>query len=272
MAFSEDVKRQLVWNPNASDSELIACLKDIIDTMAAVKGSTLKWKGNIAKEQSDSKRASKRISRAFSFHSRRSEPDTAALHLICRSDEALNEARVLQTELAIGLERIVSTSAPKETDVGISSPDIMAAQSAEAVAVLLTKNCLRDPCVLVELYHALQQGKPVVPICLMGHGYDFKGGSELLGDLATGLTPKELIGLNKALGSLSNGSVEDVQTALVATLPRLIAINWEPEGGKNQLDAMVTNVLARLKSKSTASALKRAVNASKAASRAGTRV
>ena len=272
VAFSEDTKTQLVWNPNASDSELIACLKDIIDTMAGVKGSTLKWKGDIAKEQSDSKRASKRNSRlALSFHSRRPEADATALHLICRSDEALNEARVLQTELAIGLERLVSTSAPKETDMEIS-PDIMAAQSAEAVAVLLTKNCLRDPCVLVELYHALQQGKPIVPICLVGRGYDFKEASDLLGDLGTGLTSKELVGLNKALTNLSDGSVEDVRAALATTLPRLIAVNWEPEGGKNQLDATVTNVLARFKILSTASALKRAVNASKVVSRASTSV
>ena len=178
---------------------------------------------------------------------------------------------MLQTELAIGLERLVSTSAPKETDIEIS-PDVMAAQSAEAVAVLLTKNCLRDPCVLVELFHALQQGKPIVPICLLGHGYDFKGGSELLGDLATRLTPEELAGLNKALANISDGSVEDVQTALATTLPRLIAVNWEPEGGKNQLDATVTNVLARLKSLSAASTLTRAVNASKVISRAGSGV
>ena len=94
----------------------------------------------------------------------------------------------------------------------------------------------------------------------------------MLGDLGTGLTPKELVGLNKALTNLSDGSVEDVRAALATTLPRLIAVNWEPEGGKNQLDATVTNVLARFKILSTASALKRAVNASKVVSRASTSV
>ena len=38
---------------------------------------------------------------------------------------------------------------------------------------------------------------------------------------------------------------------LLATLPRIIAVNWEPEDGKNQLDATVTNVLARLTQAST---------------------
>ena len=91
--------------------------------------------------------------------------------------------------------------------------------------------------------------------------------------------PQRLIELRQALGGLSNDAsdsktvnVGELQAALLATLPRIIAVNWEPESGKHQLDAAVANVLARLKSQSTASALKRAVDASKAVSRAGTSV
>ena len=39
-------KKQLVFNPNASDTELIACLKDIIESMATVTDTTIKWKGD----------------------------------------------------------------------------------------------------------------------------------------------------------------------------------------------------------------------------------
>ena len=91
--------------------------------------------------------------------------------------------------------------------------------------------------------------------------------------------PQRLVELRQALGGLSNDAsdsktvnVGELQAALLATLPRIIAVNWEPESGKHQLDAAVANVLARLKSQSTASALKRAVDASKAVSRAGTSV
>ena len=41
-------------------------------------------------------------------------------------------------------------------------------------------------------------------------------------------------------------NVASLQAVLLATLPRIIAVNWEPEGDKNQLDATVTNVLTRL--------------------------
>ena len=105
---------KLVWNPNASDTELIACLKDIIDAMGAAMGSTLKWKGTVVSKGDESLSVSSRRSSMFSLVSRRKPAAQAsALHLICCTDDALNEARVLQTELAMGLDRLVSTSAPE---------------------------------------------------------------------------------------------------------------------------------------------------------------
>ena len=41
-------------------------------------------------------------------------------------------------------------------------------------------------------------------------------------------------------------TVEGLQRVVRATLPSIIAVNWEPEGGKNQLDATVLNVLTRM--------------------------
>ena len=41
-------------------------------------------------------------------------------------------------------------------------------------------------------------------------------------------------------------TVADVQRVVGATLPSIITVNWEPDGGKNQLDATVLNVLTRL--------------------------
>ena len=71
-----------------------------------------------------------------------------------------------------------------------------------------------------------------------------------LADLRTGLTTLELEQLVAALADEidadgKQATVESVQTVLSATLPRIIAVNWEPESGKNQLDASVSNVIAR---------------------------
>ena len=88
---------QLVWNPNASDNELIACLKDIIDAMAAATGSTLAWKQNGPKPKEERTRIMRRSSRSWLFHRSTScDNQTPALHLVCNCDEAMADARVLQ--------------------------------------------------------------------------------------------------------------------------------------------------------------------------------
>ena len=87
---------QLVWNPNASDNELIACLKDIIDAMAAATGSTLAWKQNGPKPKEESTRIMRRSSRSWLHRSTSCDNQTPALHLVCNCDEAMADARVLQ--------------------------------------------------------------------------------------------------------------------------------------------------------------------------------
>mmetsp|Transcript_69285 Transcript_69285/g.167568 ORF Transcript_69285/g.167568 Transcript_69285/m.167568 type:complete len:210 (-) Transcript_69285:258-887(-) len=157
------------------------------------------------------------------------------------------------------LDRLVSTSN------STGSKDTVA-HSAEALAVLLSKHVLHEPAALMEIYNAVQQGKPVLPICLMGRGYDFKDAQAHLGDLEGRLGPQKLVELREALAGLTSdtpssktATVYELQAALLATLPRIIAINWEPEGGKHQLEAAVTSVLMRLKTKAGAPALKKTV-------------
>ena len=247
-SFTENGKR-LSWNPNASDAELIACLKDIADAMAAAMGNKLEWKSNAPSNLSHKQR----------------KPSAAhltcpALHLVCNTGEVLTEARVLQTELAMRLDRLVSITN------SAGSKDTVLAHSAEALAVLLSKHVLHEPAALMEVYDAVQQGKPILPICLIGRGYDFKDAQAHLGDLEGRLGPQKLVELRQAFAGLASDSpgskaatVYELQAALLATLPRIIAVNWDAEGGKHQLEAAVTSVLVRLKTKAGAPKLKKTV-------------
>ena len=248
LTSSTDDSKMLSWNPNASDAELIACLKDITDEMAEAIGSKLEWKSN------DPSRLSHKQRKPSAAHL-----TCPALHLVCNTDEVLTEARVLQTELAMRLDRLVSISN------ATGSKDTVA-HSAEALAVLLSKHVLHEPTALMEIYDAVQQGKPILPICLIGCGYDFKDAQAHLGDLEGQLGPQKLVELREALAGLASdtpgsktATVGELQAALLASLPRIIAVNWEPEGGKHQLEAAVTSVLVRLKAKAGAPALKKAV-------------
>ena len=245
-SFNEIGKRQLAWNPNASDTELIACLKDIMDEMAAAIGSKLEWK---SEDHSSLPRKQRKTSAT--------RLTCPALHLVCNEGEALTEARVLQTELAMRMDRLVTTS-------NLTGAQDTVAHNAEAVVVLLSGHVLHEPATLIEIYNAVEQGKPVVPICLMGRGYDFKDAQAHLSDLEARLDPQKLAELRQALAGLASDapvpkivSVGELQAALLATLPRIIAVNWEPESGKHQLDAAVANVLARLKTRAGAPALKK---------------
>ena len=160
--------------------------------------------------------------------------------------------------------------------------DTKSAQAAQAVAVLLTKHVLHEPLSLIEIFQAAQQGKTMVPVCLVrsraqtpapspctdarfrsrasqvGRGYDYKEAGDHIANLEAGLSADKLTELKQRLEALSSApddkvvTVAELQAALAATLPRIIAVNWEPESGKNQLDATVTNVMARLKPQASA--------------------
>jgi len=94
----------------------------------------------------------------------------------------------------------------------------------------------------------------MVPVCLIGRGYDYAAASSLLNNLAGGMEANKLAKLVEALeemrveGDPELGTLEHLQATVSATLPRIIAVNWEPEGGKNQLEATVISIIGRLKS------------------------
>ena len=195
--------------------------------------------------------------------SRNKEAVNAAMHIVCSCDDALNDARVLQTEMAMKLGRLVSINMPDGSQTKMAS-------NAEAMGVLLTKNLLFEPAALFEIYQAAEQGKTIIPLCLIGRGYDYAGASSHLSNLEAGLSEAKLTELKELLHAHSSAApddrfqrdqpaggvtriqpinqlgVPDLQATVLATLPRLIAVNWEPEGGKNQLDATVSNVLTRI--------------------------
>ena len=128
-------------------------------------------------------------------------------------------------------------------------------------------------CACLTDLQAARTAKVIVPICLWGRGYDFKEASNHLGNLESKLSAPKLAELEQRLENLSSAptaacrSVAGLQAVLLATLPRIIAVNWEPEGGKNQLLATVTNVLARLNTHASTPQVKASVTAMREAIR-----
>ena len=125
-------------------------------------------------------------------------------------------------------------------------------EASDCLVVILTKSTLHDPSCLWALVRALDAGKVIVPVLLVGRGYDFAANALLLSDLRAGLTAKELASLRLLLegaperGRASAGDrLEEVQGKLRASIPNLIAISWDPAGGSNQLSAVVESIAGK---------------------------
>ena len=225
--------------------------------MGKLKGATLKWKNDFAVKAEAAEDAAFERKRRNSFRDRRASfqkkkektTEHSALHIACNCGEALNDARVLQTELAMKLGKLVSL--PGDADV---------IYDANAVAVLLTKSALHDPATLVSAYHAVINGKPLLPVCLIGRGYDHKTAPAQLAALDTSLEADKLRELEALLADEADlegnvATVESLKATLSSTLPQIIAVNWEPEAGKNQLEAAIVGLVARLKKQLAAAEL-----------------
>ena len=202
-----------------------------------------------------------RNERKASLAKMKKEGQKPAMHILCHS-EALNNARVLQTETAMMLGELVSTAAPTAVPTELAESMIAAmpdqsqydVDDANSVAILLTKNVLYDVNTLISLYQACVLGKTIIPVCVIGRGYDYRVAPLHLADLKEGLGKAKSFQLQTRLQTEMDAegkpaTLAKLQSALASTLPRIIAVNWEPEAGKNQLSAAVTNIVARLERK-----------------------
>lgn len=259
-AFEQDGSRWTTFNPSATDPEMISILKDIIEAMAAARGSagalpckqaapkewrnpsTVKWTDDSANRQVMDAKAT-----TFGHLSRLVMPSQLpVVHIVCNSDEGHAEARVLQTELAVKLRRRVSTTMTDGSEASTASANVV---------VMLTKNALHDPELLARVYRALSLSKRVIPICLIGRGYDHREASLHLRNLASKLSEPKLAALRALLEDRRDenlneqqppATVEDVQALLAKALPQVITVDWKPDGSQNALEATVANVVRRL--------------------------
>jgi len=237
-----DVDKRLAWNPQASDIELIASLKDVAEAMALKTQSVLKWKGDLVE----------RIGGAIGGGTKRRRGsakmmkvvDQPVMHIACAATDAMGDARVLQTELSMLLGRFVSMPSGAER-VGYD---------ANSLIVLLTKDALCDPALLISVHSFAIAGKPIIPVCLIGRGYDYRSALTTLADLraaltlhrgATAIAELEVMLAGEVDSEGNTATIDSLQATLSTTLPRIIAVNWEPQAGKNQTDAAVANVVSR---------------------------
>ena len=107
---------------------------------------------------------------------------------IASSEDALADARVLQTQLAMMCSRNVLINA-RDGDI------VADCEMSASVVLLLTANALTDPALLYSTWKAAKDRKPIVPICLAGRGYQFAFAEKFLHAVrAVASRPHETLG------------------------------------------------------------------------------
>jgi len=139
--------------------------------------------------------------------------------IICAHAEAAAHAHALQSELSIALQR----------DVVVGSEDmVMAAFSNDEVEVavlLLTETVLEDDEAMREAVAAVETGRLLVPVHVVGAGYGFHMASKLAGFLQQEGT--------------------DSQKLFIECLCCSIAVDWRPENGKFMVEAAAAEIRIR---------------------------
>mmetsp|Transcript_15437 Transcript_15437/g.46354 ORF Transcript_15437/g.46354 Transcript_15437/m.46354 type:complete len:428 (+) Transcript_15437:5126-6409(+) len=252
---------ELVFDPHAGDSAMVATMKDVVERMAEETSRNIQWLGSNGKKlaatagtaQSTSNRA---IPRQASLSSRRlslemrKKPLECAVYVTCSAVDGLNHARVMRSELEIKLARTCAVGG--DADVANIIP------MCELLVVLLTKGLLTSREALLEISKALDNGKAVVTVSVTGGGYDYAEAAKTYLDLPGALNAAKAGSAAEMAALLPAGL--DVQTAgarLHANLTSIIAIAWSPAASRNQTLAVVNDVCSRLMKANFQAAVKR---------------
>ena len=183
--------------------------------------------------------------------------------IACVDAESGREARYLQQKLEMALGRpliVAAVEGGAEAEAGEAGADAHGARAAasaksvaesDALLLLQTASTLTTPSVLLEVFVAVRLGLPIVPIRVVGKGYDFSAAKTLLADLRGELPrrdPAALDLLGRLLGHLEPpATVDDVASALVDAVPNMISVEFNPLGTDHAVAASIRDVVDKLR-------------------------
>ena len=195
--------------------------------------------------------SSKKLVRFFSF-----EQAQYSIFISHFRDEAGTDARLLYTLLnqqkavkrPVFLDATDADDIKKILNVGVVNSDVL--------LLVQTKNVLTRPWCLLELYTAVRNNVPVLPLVVEGGGYDFHQARMLLGRLETALeeanpgatqTLRELLadGVVPVPPNTEPPSISDMSARLSTTIPFLISGQYDPAASDKQHEASMQDIVQR---------------------------
>lgn len=274
----------LCFHPWGSDNTMLADVSDLVTAMGRAVGRPVtKFKAPVAplstrllfalstvcckppraepskpRSTSSLTRRFSTITRSSSFSSNRSlGVPTYFMFISYYREEAGCDARLLQLLLQKRLKhkRVYLDSTDADDIRKILSAGVAC---SDTLLFVQTSGVLTRPWCLLEVYTALRNNVPVLPLVIEGSGYDFGQARDFLENLEPRLEAANPGAFAQLSGLIADGavpipegtraaSVADLQETLSKAIPFLISGCFQPLGSEHQLSAAVQDIVSKAK-------------------------
>ena len=240
-------KHAILFDAHKGDNAMVATLKDVANMMGKATDQSLVW-SDVERPRRQSRNSWKLTHAVLDMSSTTNDQSDghrevdnieSSIFICCARADAIQHARVLRSELSMKLGRgcVIGGSTDAAAFIGES----------QLFLVLLTRQFLIDPIALSEVWSALQFGLPITTVAVTGVGYDYSEAATAYADLPTALERAQPGAAMRLQELLPEGTtVAAAGEKLGANLTSIIAISWSPLGSKNQTEAVVSDIIARI--------------------------
>lgn len=165
------------------------------------------------------------------------------LLIVCAREECGGQARLLQQQFSEQLrcEVLIGTDSVDEWHSEVKT-------AFHGTVLLQTKSVLRHPVRLLQLFEATNLGHPMICVNVVGGGYDFAVVKPLLSSLSKELPTADMATLRTELAMHGFGKfgVGNLRTTLERAVPNAISVFFNPEAGKEMIDAAISDMIDKL--------------------------
>ncbi len=109
---------------------------------------------------------------------------------------------------------------------------------SKVLVVLQTKDVMKRPWCILEMYTAVKHKIPIVTVNIQGRGYDFKEMDIFLNNLDSLLDDEA----KKVLRKNQCKDIKDVAYRLGSVIPNSLSIKYDPAGSENAFNATIDKI------------------------------
>jgi len=214
------------WNATACDEQMLAHARELCETMARLAGQPILWSDEIRPELQDSWTMTVQAQANKVRGSMLKRAGEYGAVILCNRENGAAHSRAMQSELSLVLEKPVlfGTDGKSPTDV-IKEKDVV-------VVLMLTQGVLDDKEAMGTAAVAVEAGRLLVPVLVVGSGYAFHQAHSVA---------------NLEFDEIELRQMRTTREQLKDLMTNTIAIEWRPDGGENMARAAIAEIKTRMR-------------------------